>query len=125
MEIDLLRPWEKVAINPPRKRGCGSMVECGLPKPETRVRFPSPAPLISRHFGSQLRSLDSEWRPSENHPMVFKQPLHRDFLFLRIGLVDGLLARRQAFVFGKRLKELLDFASRLVGIEDFGRAANG
>ncbi len=25
--------------------GCGSMVECGLPKPETRVRFPSPAPL--------------------------------------------------------------------------------
>src|SRR5581483_12113994 len=26
-------------------RGCGSMVECGLPKPETRVRFPSPAPL--------------------------------------------------------------------------------
>ena len=26
--------------------GCGSMVECGLPKPETRVRFPSPAPLI-------------------------------------------------------------------------------
>src|SRR3954464_12287182 len=25
-------------------RGCGSMVECGLPKPETRVRFPSPAP---------------------------------------------------------------------------------
>ena len=29
-----------------RERGCGSMVECGLPKPETRVRFPSPAPLI-------------------------------------------------------------------------------
>src|SRR5207249_6703981 len=25
--------------------GCGSMVERGLPKPETRVRFPSPAPL--------------------------------------------------------------------------------
>src|SRR5437667_11608537 len=25
-------------------RGCGSMVERGLPKPETRVRFPSPAP---------------------------------------------------------------------------------
>ena len=24
--------------------GCGSMVECGLPKPEARVRFPSPAP---------------------------------------------------------------------------------
>ena len=26
--------------------GCGSVVECGLPKPEMRVRFPSPAPLI-------------------------------------------------------------------------------
>jgi hypothetical protein len=26
--------------------GCGSMVEYGLPKAETRVRFPSPAPLI-------------------------------------------------------------------------------
>ncbi len=25
--------------------GCGSMVECGLPKAETRVRFPSPAPI--------------------------------------------------------------------------------
>ena len=24
--------------------GCGSVVECGLPKPEMRVRFPSPAP---------------------------------------------------------------------------------
>src|SRR5436189_5796759 len=30
------------------------MVECGLPKPETRVRFPSPAPLIS----GQLRASD-------------------------------------------------------------------
>ena len=28
--------------------GCGSMVECGLPKPETRVRFPSPAPQICK-----------------------------------------------------------------------------
>ena len=25
--------------------GCGSMVECDLPTVETRVRFPSPAPL--------------------------------------------------------------------------------
>ena len=32
------------------QRGCGSMVECGLPKPETRVRFPSPAPLIIKGF---------------------------------------------------------------------------
>ncbi len=28
-----------------RGGGCGSVVECGLPKPEMRVRFPSPAPL--------------------------------------------------------------------------------
>jgi hypothetical protein len=28
----------------PERRGCGSVVECGLPKPEMRVRFPSPAP---------------------------------------------------------------------------------
>jgi hypothetical protein len=27
--------------------GCGSVVECGLPKPEMRVRFPSPAPILS------------------------------------------------------------------------------
>src|SRR5208283_5501005 len=26
--------------------GCGSVVECGLPKPEMRVRFPSPAPTL-------------------------------------------------------------------------------
>ena len=30
----------------PACRGCGSMVERGLPKPETRVRFPSPAPTL-------------------------------------------------------------------------------
>ena len=30
--------------NTPSERGCGSMVERGLPKPEARVRFPSPAP---------------------------------------------------------------------------------
>ncbi len=29
-----------------RRCGCGSMVERGLPKPEARVRFPSPAPLL-------------------------------------------------------------------------------
>ena len=33
-------------FNPPH-RGCGSMVERGLPKPETRVRFPPPAPSLS------------------------------------------------------------------------------
>ena len=39
------------------RRGCGSMVECGLPKPETRVRFPSPAPTISSAFSQFSRSL--------------------------------------------------------------------
>src|SRR5437762_7314589 len=33
-----------------RTRGCGSMVERGLPKPETRVRFPSPAPISIKHL---------------------------------------------------------------------------
>ncbi len=28
--------------------GCGSVVECGLPKPEMRVRFPSPAPILPK-----------------------------------------------------------------------------
>src|SRR5579863_8380208 len=32
--------------------GCGSMVECGLPKAETRVRFPSPAPLAINNLHS-------------------------------------------------------------------------
>ena len=31
-------------------RGCGSMVECGLPKAETRVRFPSPAPITKQNI---------------------------------------------------------------------------
>ena len=30
--------------------GCGSVVECGLPKPEMRVRFPSPAPISTGFF---------------------------------------------------------------------------
>jgi hypothetical protein len=30
--------------------GCGSVVECGLPKPEMRVRFPSPAPFIINYL---------------------------------------------------------------------------
>ena len=40
--------------------GCGSMVECGLPKPETRVRFPSPAPIFSSAFSQFSRSLSCE-----------------------------------------------------------------
>jgi hypothetical protein len=40
-----LKPTLTSAISPSASDcGCGSMVECGLPKPETRVRFPSPAP---------------------------------------------------------------------------------
>jgi hypothetical protein len=41
-----------VAIRTSRKCGCGSMVERGLPKPETRVRFPSPAPLSIKDLHS-------------------------------------------------------------------------
>ena len=38
-------------------RGCGSMVERGLPKPETRVRFPSPAPAPRTVGNQRLASL--------------------------------------------------------------------
>jgi hypothetical protein len=37
--------------------GCGSVVECGLPKPEMRVRFPSPAP--KRVSPSKIRPIVS------------------------------------------------------------------
>ena len=40
--------------------GCGSMVERGLPKPETRVRFPSPAPLFSSANSQFSRALSYE-----------------------------------------------------------------
>jgi hypothetical protein len=37
--------------------GCGSMVECGLPKAETRVRFPSPAPFISNGLANKVQGM--------------------------------------------------------------------
>ncbi len=44
----LLHPWSKSGSSRDTGRGCGSVVECGLPKPEMRVRFPSPAPTCFR-----------------------------------------------------------------------------
>ena len=38
----------------PNGRGCSSMVERQLPKLHTRVRFPSPAPILSSIFNSQF-----------------------------------------------------------------------
>lgn len=38
---------------PGKTSGCGSMVERELPKPETRVRFPSPVPKIHAQSGLQ------------------------------------------------------------------------
>src|SRR5882762_2924380 len=45
------------------------MVECGLPKPETRVRFPSPAPLL-------IKRLRDEWEMESHSTLtrVFTQP---------------------------------------------------
>jgi hypothetical protein len=37
--------------------GCGSVVECGLPKPEMRVRFPSPAPNLKTPIKSLEETL--------------------------------------------------------------------
>ena len=40
-----------------QRSGCGSVVECGLPKPEMRVRFPSPAPISNQRVkGRVLRN---------------------------------------------------------------------
>ncbi len=60
-----------------KERGCGSMVECGLPKPETRVRFPSPAPSITRgfsHFASVLHQAGASRCLTCSRPVVFSQP---------------------------------------------------
>ena len=68
--------------------GCGSMVECGLPKPETRVRFPSPAPMftgvfsLSPVFASVLHQPASH-RLKWSKPVGFSQtcfffPAHAD-----------------------------------------------
>jgi hypothetical protein len=62
------------------QRGCGSMVECGLPKPETRVRFPSPAPLII-----------NDLRKSASKVQV-NSPIVRRFLGL---VADGLFHARR------------------------------
>jgi hypothetical protein len=48
--FNLLRRIPDSAMNSLTGSGCGSVVECGLPKPEMRVRFPSPAPLFLRGF---------------------------------------------------------------------------
>src|SRR6185312_7709358 len=44
--------------------GCGSMVECGLPKPETRVRFPSPAPIFLKGFCASPLLVYVQWQIS-------------------------------------------------------------
>ena len=44
-------------------RGCSSMAERSLPKPDTRVRFPSAAPLArSRHWHDRRLADDRRWR---------------------------------------------------------------
>ncbi len=55
--------------------------------------------------------------------MGFEQPLYLVYLFVGVGLIDRLFARRQVFEFGEHLKELLDLAGGLVGIDDLGRGA--
>jgi hypothetical protein len=55
----------------------------------------------------------------------FEDPLQSVCLFGGVALLNRLLARRQVFEFGQHLKELLDFAGRLVGIDDLSWGADG
>src|SRR4051812_35393810 len=60
---------------------------------------------------------------SHNHAMGFEHHFQSVYLFGSVAFFVRLLARRQVFEFGQHLKELLDFAGRLVGIEDLGWGA--
>src|SRR6266496_6577737 len=71
-----------------------------------------------------IPSFNNQRWTSQNHSVGLKQPLHRDCLFVGVGLVDYLLARRKLFEMGQHLKELLDFAGGLVGVEDLGTGAS-
>ncbi len=52
--------WTRTSFSPIRTRGCGSMVERKLPKLETGVRFPSPAPVPSPQVvASAFRRVDA------------------------------------------------------------------
>src|SRR5690242_12558033 len=59
-------------------------------------------------------------RASHAHAVGFEHPLQSVFLFSGVAFLNRLLRRRQVFEFCERLKELLDFAGRLVGIDDLG-----
>ena len=57
------------------RRGCGSMAERNLPKVETRVRFPLPAPKLERRsfrlFGSFWQyELPQRFRPQNQQSTV-------------------------------------------------------
>jgi len=52
----------------------------------------------------------------------FEDPLQSSLLLGGVAFLNRLLARRQVFEFGQHLKELLDFAGRLVCIDDLGWA---
>jgi hypothetical protein len=64
--------------------------------------------------------MNVEWWASHIHAVGFDHPLQSVYLFGGVASFHGLLARQQAFESGQHLKETLDFAGRLVGIDDFG-----
>src|SRR5262245_52299931 len=74
------------------------------------------APSVKSHNNS----FNAEWWASHDHAVGFEQPLQSIYLFGGVAFLNRLLARRQVFEFGQHLKELLDFARRLVGIDDPG-----
>jgi hypothetical protein len=62
---------------------------------------------------------------SHNHAMGFEHPFQSVYLFGSEAFFLRLLTRRQVVEFGQHLKELLDFAGRLVCIEYLGWGADG
>ena len=79
--------------------------------------------VISLVFLLSIRIKVERW-PSHNHAVGFEHPLQSVYLFGGVAFLNRLLSRRQVFEFGQHLKELLDFAGRLVGVDDLGWGAD-
>src|ERR1043165_2475829 len=65
-------------------------------------------------------SFEPQGRASHRHAVGLEDSHESVSLFGGVAFVNCLFARRQAFVFGQRLEELLDLAGWLVGVDDPG-----
>jgi hypothetical protein len=64
--------------------------------------------------------INVKWWASHNHAVSFEHPLQSVCLFGGVAFLNRLLSRRQVLKFSQNLKEVLDFAGGLIGIDDFG-----